>query len=101
MGWFIGNSTWSKRDEAGAGFVVHDMEGAEAPRVITGDKTYLRFHGSGDKYSGGYHANTLRKWVRFIQDNRSKLDKAYAYFNNDIDGHAIDNALKLKDYLGA
>ncbi len=60
---------------------------------------YLRRHGPGGDYRGCYapaqvaaDASRVRRW---LQDGRD----VFVYYNNDIGGHAIDNARQLIDQV--
>ena len=56
---------------------------------------YVRFHGSPEMYSSAYDDKTLADWAaRLSRELRSGRD-IFAYFNNDIDAHAVDNARQL------
>ena len=80
---------------------IHDMNKSESPVAATADFTYLRFHGTGPRYSGNYSAQQLERWAEPIgQLTRvNNLKSVYAYFNNDIGGHAINNARALAQLL--
>ncbi|HZQ66321.1 MAG TPA: DUF72 domain-containing protein [Gaiellaceae bacterium] len=66
-------------------------------RELTADFTYLRFHhGGGD---GNYSHRRLGVWARRIEDWRGSVD-VYAYFNNDWQSFAVENALWLRERLG-
>jgi uncharacterized protein YecE (DUF72 family) len=57
----------------------------------------LRFHG--DHYAGTYSPQRLTaeaKWIK--QQLASGLD-VFAYFNNDAQGYAVENAAGLKRYV--
>lgn len=83
-------------------FCIHDLARMQTPLEITADFTYIRFHGPGAaKYAGSYSNEQLYDWAARIKDWRKKLTAVYVYFNNDIGGHAIWNALKLKELVGA
>ncbi|MGA9591301.1 MAG: DUF72 domain-containing protein [Salegentibacter sp.] len=77
--------------------VIHDMI-ADHPREVTADWIYLRFHGK--NYSGSYSKKQLDKIAEDIQDHKADGKDVYVYFNNDLGGHAIRNALSLKEKLG-
>jgi uncharacterized protein YecE (DUF72 family) len=82
-------------------FCIHDLGGKQTPQEITADFTYLRFHGPGAAtYSGSYSPQVLKAWAKRIKDWQSELKTIYVYFNNDIGGHAITNALSLRQLLG-
>ncbi len=82
-------------------FCVHDMAGKESPRVVTSDMVYVRFHGTTGRYAGNYTDAMLGEWAQWINDQRESGHTVYAYFNNDIEGHAINNARTLKGLVTA
>ena len=79
-----------------AALVVHDLI-PDHPRQVTAGWVYLRFHGPGERrYAGCYPPQTLRAAARRVREHlRAGLD-VYAYFNNDVGGHAVQNAQQLK-----
>ncbi len=78
---------------------IHDL-GNGGPREITADFTYVRFHGPGKSaYSGSYDRSVLRTWASRIERWQRSLDSVYVFFNNDIGGHAIRNAITLRELL--
>ena len=83
----------------GAGFVVHDLRGLISPRWASGRTAYVRFHGSGGRYSGRYSDNALLGWADWLLDQTGQGRSAWAYFNNDIHGHAIEDARTLKSMV--
>jgi uncharacterized protein YecE (DUF72 family) len=79
-----------------AALVIHDLIDRH-PDELTADWTYLRFHGR--SYGGSYshqalsaRARCIRRWLRQGRD-------VYAYFNNDVGGHAPRNAAQLRRYV--
>lgn len=84
----------------GMNFCIHDMSGQPSPVWTTGPAVYVRFHGPGEtKYSGRYDRRHLRSWAKRMDRWRSEGRDVYAYFNNDIGGHAVTNARELQDML--
>jgi uncharacterized protein YecE (DUF72 family) len=81
-------------------FCIHDMAGKASPRVVTGDMIYVRFHGTADRYAGSYTDAMLAEWADWLSDQRDKVRAVYAYFNNDVEGHALNNATTLRRLLG-
>ena len=81
------------------GLCVHDMPGSESPRILVGPLAYVRFHGFGAKYGGGYPLQTLLEWADWLRDE-TESRPAYVYFNNDRDAHAVANAETLERLLG-
>jgi uncharacterized protein YecE (DUF72 family) len=83
----------------GVALCIHDWREMSWPRELTADFTYIRFHGSGRKYGGDYPEPQLRQWADQIRTWRGRLSEVFAYFNNDIGGHAIRNAQMLGSML--
>lgn len=80
------------------------MSGAGLPCVLraTAPFVYVRLHGPDDVlYAGSYRDDDLRWWADRIGEWRSAGLDVYAYFNNDGYGHAVRNALGLRQLLGA
>lgn len=59
---------------------------------------YYRLHGVPDLYRSLYSLQKIQHIARQILDH-SGTREAYLYFNNDIGGSAITNALQLKKYI--
>lgn len=82
-----------------AGFCIYDMPGFTSPIVSTTDFAYIRFHGHDGLYAGCYSDMELADWSDKLQKQFSELKRLYIYFNNDIGGFAIKNALTLRKYI--
>ena len=76
------------------------MAGKASPRAVAGDMIYVRFHGTADRYAGSYTDTMLAEWADWLSNQRDKVGAIYAYFNNDVGGHAINNATTLRRLLG-
>jgi uncharacterized protein YecE (DUF72 family) len=87
-------------DRYGAGFVAHDLKGLKSPRWASGRTAYVRFHGSGGKYWGRYSNEALLDWTDWIAEQARRCGSCWCYFNNDIHGHAIEDARTLKSMTG-
>lgn len=83
-------------DEHGVGFCTHDIAGLGVPRIATGPLAYVRFHGPGGRYVGRYATQALVSWRDWMREQAEGGRQVYGYFNNDIHGHAIEDALVLK-----
>ncbi|MFP4355680.1 MAG: DUF72 domain-containing protein [Phycisphaerae bacterium] len=79
--------------ENNAALVVHDMID-DHPRRTTADWVYLRYHGK--DYSGNFSDEFLQGQAEIVQQHLGQGRDVYAYFNNDIGGHAIRNARTLR-----
>ena len=67
--------------------------------VETADFFYIRFHGSKELYRSSYSDEELEKYAELITQKVKKGLKVFAYFNNDAEGWAIENAKRLKELL--
>jgi uncharacterized protein YecE (DUF72 family) len=86
-------------DRYGASFCVHDMPGSATPRWVSGRIAYLRFHGGEGKYWGRYSDEGLLGWSDWIAEQANSGRDVWAFFNNDINAHAIDDALTLRSMV--
>jgi len=96
--WY-GEDTFKLLDKFGAAFCIHDLGGLETPRVITADLIYIRFHGPTGRYAGNYTKKALQNWADWIKEHKKEARGVYAYFNNDVAGHAIRNAKQIEEQL--
>ncbi|WP_156690231.1 DUF72 domain-containing protein [Mycobacterium sp. Marseille-P9652] len=86
-----------------AAYVVMSGAGlACIPRATT-DLVYVRMHGPDPDamYAGSYPDSELRRWADLIADWEGEGRDVWMYFNNDLGGHAVRNALTLREMLGA
>jgi uncharacterized protein YecE (DUF72 family) len=60
-----------------------------------GPFVYVRLHGP-RKYGGRYDDRTLTRWADYLADRSREGLPVYAYFNNDADGHAPRDAVRLR-----
>jgi uncharacterized protein YecE (DUF72 family) len=69
-------------------------------REITTDLVYVRLHGHTRKYASSYSERSLRAWAddtrRWLREGRD----VHVYFDNDAEGHAVRNALRLQELVG-
>jgi uncharacterized protein YecE (DUF72 family) len=82
-----------------AGLCVFDMPSFTCPLRATADFAYIRFHGSDSLYSSCYSDEVLADWAKRIAGLAADLDSVYIYFNNDVEGFALRNAVTIRDYL--
>jgi uncharacterized protein YecE (DUF72 family) len=86
-------------DRHGVAFCEHDLVAKRPPR-LTGPFRYLRFHGASSKYSGRYGKSALAPFAGDLSRWSAQGGEIYAYFNNDLHGHALMDALELSELLG-
>jgi uncharacterized protein YecE (DUF72 family) len=65
---------------------------------LTAGWTFLRLHYGARGRNGNYSRTELERWKRRIAAWRSDVE-VFAYFNNDWQGFAVENALWLKRHL--
>jgi uncharacterized protein YecE (DUF72 family) len=78
---------------------LHDMRGSATVRERVGPFVYARFHGASGHYNGGYADDRLAGWADWLHAQRRDGIDVFAYFNNDIGGHAPRNAVTLRRML--
>jgi len=113
------HASWYEQDtfdllnRHGVALCVHDMglgfpnarervggPGKAPPRVVTGGMVYVRFHGTNGRYQGNYPDSLLHDWAGWMKSRMHAARAVYAYFNNDISGHALNNARTLRRIMG-
>jgi uncharacterized protein YecE (DUF72 family) len=84
-----------------AAYVVMSGAGLACVPRATSDLVYVRMHGppQDSLYSGSYSDEQLRQWadrlLAWLRDGK-RVD---VYFNNDLGGHAVRNARRLKELV--
>lgn len=98
---WLAPDVYSVLEEHGAALVMHDLIPLH-PRVLTTDWTYLRFHGASPAtHDGAYDEAPLANEARWIAKRLRDGVDVHAYFNNDVGGHAVRDALRLRAMVGA
>jgi uncharacterized protein YecE (DUF72 family) len=86
---------FSLLDQYGAGFCTHDFPGVCTPRLAVGPLAYVRFHGSTGKYWGRYQEEALLEWAGWMAGEARAGRPVWAFFNNDAEAAAVQDALTL------
>jgi uncharacterized protein YecE (DUF72 family) len=68
----------------------------DLPRI--GPFRYLRFHAGA--FGIGFSDAELAVWAERLACDAEAGDTGYVYFNNDTEGHAITDAMRLREMLG-
>jgi uncharacterized protein YecE (DUF72 family) len=79
------------------GLVIGDTPRWPTHVAVTSDLVYLRFHGPERLYASNYSDEMLREWAERIRGWRAEGRDVFAYFNNDEQGFAVKNALRLRE----
>ncbi len=96
--WYT-EETCAVLDRHGAAFCEHDRVDRPPPR-FTGGFRYVRFHGTTGHYHGRYGPSALRRRAEDLLDGERAGGGAWVYFNNDLGGAAVHDALDLLAALG-
>ena len=87
--------------EHGAALVIPDSPKYPFRQLeLTADWTFVRFHHGARGRNGNYSDTEIAEWAGRIDGWRRGGTDVYAYFNNDWEGYAVRNGLKLRDELG-
>lgn len=70
------------------------------PWELTADWTFLRFHYGSRGRRGNYSETELESWADKVR-RFGRSAEVFAYFNNDWEGFAVRNALRLRELVGA
>lgn len=95
---FRHKSWWDERVFAAfrdANVAFCSSSGPRLPDVLvrTADDVYVRFHGKTRWYRHDYSKDELAVWVQRIRESGAR--RVWAYFNNDRECYAIQNAREL------
>ncbi len=78
-------------------FVISDSPRWPTEIVKTTDFVYVRFHGKPKLFASKYSQNELKDYAQKIKKLKPKT--LFAYFNNDFEGYAVENALEFKKFF--
>src|SRR5918999_1525296 len=93
--WFV-PEVYGLLREHGAALVIGDHpERPFQAYELTADWTFIRFHYGSRGRNGNYSEAELEEWAGRLEDWRSRVG-VFAYFNNDWNGYAVENARRLQ-----
>ena len=79
-------------------FCISDLAGHFSPVKLTAGFAYLRLHGPAGAYAGKYDDRFLEEWAgTFLR--WSEEGHVYCYFDNDMWGYAVENALRMNEMI--
>jgi uncharacterized protein YecE (DUF72 family) len=98
--WFV-DETYESLRAHGVALVIGDRPQVNEYRSLelTTDWTFVRFHAGTRGRNGNYSESELAEWAQRLAEWAQRVD-IYAYFNNDWEGYAPRNALRLRELLG-
>lgn len=88
-------------DRHNTAMCLADLEFVPIIEPAGADFVYIRRHGPGATYDGNYSAKSIASDAARIAEWLEQGRDVYIYFNNDVDGHAVDNAQQLMRELGS
>jgi uncharacterized protein YecE (DUF72 family) len=68
------------------------------PHELTADFTFVRFHHGRRGRRGNYSQTELDEWARELK-RLARRSEVFAYFNNDWEGFAVENARGMRERL--
>lgn len=63
---------------------------------LTAKDVFIRFHGPRQLYSSSYPEQMIRDYAEKLVEWKNKGHNIWAFFNNDVNGHALRNAAMLQ-----
>jgi uncharacterized protein YecE (DUF72 family) len=96
--WYC-DETYGLLERHHATLCLHDKRGSSIFEPFVGPIVYVRFHGTSGHYAGGYPDDHLKRWASILGNQWNRGRELYAYFNNDPDAVATENALALRRFV--
>jgi len=99
------NASWNCKQcfdllrQHGIALALTDWPGLTTEGPLTGDFVFVRRHGPGQLYASNYSESALRRDSRRVQAWVRAGKDVYVYFNNDARGHAVQNAMRLRELI--
>jgi uncharacterized protein YecE (DUF72 family) len=97
---WLDRATFALLREAGVAQVSVSSLRMPACHELTAGFAYVRFHGLEGGAAHDYTEKELRPWAEFLRDCARRGVTGFAYFNNDVNTRAPQNALMLMKMLG-
>jgi uncharacterized protein YecE (DUF72 family) len=96
--WFI-DGIYELLNNYRCGIVISSSPEFPFHEVVTGKICYIRLHGSSSLYRSKYSDSELQEFTGMLNKYQGKSILSFIYFNNDAQGHAVENAFTLKEML--
>jgi len=99
------NPTWYREEvytllkEHNCAFCIYELDGHISPIEVTANYVYIRLHGPGGKYQGSYSDAALHEWATRCKEWAAQGKDVYVYFDNDQEGYAAFNGIKLQEMI--
>ncbi len=80
----------------GVAWCIADSSVYRTADAVTAGFVYLRFHGPAKMCDSSYDDRQLAAWAGRIARWQGRGLAVFAYFNNDVHGYALDDAVRLR-----
>jgi uncharacterized protein YecE (DUF72 family) len=97
--WYT-DKTWELLRKHKAAHVALSTLNMPQLRFATADIVYIRFHGLEGGFAHDYTRAELEPWAQFCSEQAAAGRTVYAYFNNDVNVRAPQNAKMLMQMVG-
>jgi uncharacterized protein YecE (DUF72 family) len=98
--WYV-RETFEILERHRVALCLHDKHGSAIDAPFVGPFTYVRFHGASGLYHGSYSKRQLDRWAHRLAERSQDGQRVFAYFNNDPEAVAVENALTLRAAIHA
>ena len=92
---WICDQVYELLDRFNAALCLADMPRCPTTEPNDAGFVYVRRHGPGGRYRGPYSSRHIAQDAKRIQTWLQAGRDVYVYYNNDLEGHAVDNARQL------
>ncbi len=96
--WFC-EKVYSVLREADAALCIAHSSRYPCEEVVTASIAYYRFHGPDELFASSYADKDLASWAKRMRADLEEGRTVYAYFNNDVNGYAVENARTLRQLV--
>lgn len=96
--WFD-DSVYEILEKHNMAFCLYEIGRVVSPRIVTADTVYIRLHGPDGPYRGQYSDSELSDWAHAILKWRKEGKEIYCYFDNDEQGYAPLDAMRLQEMV--
>ena len=98
--WFSGESIQLMKD-FGVTLAIAESEAFPYHEEVTAKDIFVRFHGPKELYSSSYSEAAIQGYAEKFVHWRSQGHNIWAFYNNDVNGHAFRNAAMLQRFVDA
>lgn len=100
LSWYENDEVFELLRKYGAAYVSLSSQRMPMNLTVTADFVYIRFHGLENGAAHDYSRQELEPWAKFVHQQSREGRNVYAYFNNDVNVRAPDNAKMLMKLVG-